>query len=331
MAFLTGLSAGLLTLLAVASADFLFLGRSPLTEGPPQFNSYFALRTLAIAAAACAICFALPFFRMQHDTRERIWIYLATTYASATLVVVVALLAIDPALYSRLAREDGLVEWASAIFLICAGIAVLWPTPKNLQREYPYRVNVFRWCFAGGCFLIALEEISWGQRIFGFATPSFLDNLQHETNLHNFATNPTENLYYVGSFIYLVIVPVAFSAFRRSENPLTFLSPGIAACAAALPLASLNHDMWDVVPQQAVFFLALAIAIRAFWFNMHHSSTLAFLWGVLAITLAGSQAAMLFTGHTQPRSWDSTEYKELFIAIGLMLAGLSLRGRATSE
>ena len=43
--------------------------------------------------------------------------------------------------------------------------------------------------FIAGCLLIALEEISWGQRLFGYQPPDvFLtDNYQQEFNLHNFA------------------------------------------------------------------------------------------------------------------------------------------------
>lgn len=44
--------------------------------------------------------------------------------------------------------------------------------------------------------LVALEEISWGQRIFGVETPDFLTsrNLQKETNLHNLESEGANRL-----------------------------------------------------------------------------------------------------------------------------------------
>jgi len=53
----------------------------------------------------------------------------------------------------------------------------------------------YRWFFAllaMSCFYVAMEEISWGQRIFGFTSPDYFkaNNLQSETNFHNFLTGP---------------------------------------------------------------------------------------------------------------------------------------------
>ncbi len=53
----------------------------------------------------------------------------------------------------------------------------------------------YRWFFlllALSCFYVAMEEISWGQRVFGFASPTYFraNNLQGETNLHNFLAGP---------------------------------------------------------------------------------------------------------------------------------------------
>lgn len=40
--------------------------------------------------------------------------------------------------------------------------------------------------FALGCVFLAGEELSWGQHVFGWATPeAFASNVQGETNLHN--------------------------------------------------------------------------------------------------------------------------------------------------
>ncbi len=93
--------------------------------------------------------------------------------------------AADPGRYNWLIREDGPVEWLTALVYVVAvlfaGIAAtrLW----RAERFY----SVVYTLFAGGLFLIAGEEASWGQRVFDFETPAaLLDvNQKQEFNFHN--------------------------------------------------------------------------------------------------------------------------------------------------
>ena len=97
----------------------------------------------------------------------------------------VALLAlVTPAhgVYHFLVREDSVVEWLQvagyAVAAVAAGIAA--KRTNGLQRV----------AFAGlalGCLLLLGEEISWGQRIFGFDTPLHIakENRQGELTFHN--------------------------------------------------------------------------------------------------------------------------------------------------
>ena len=50
------------------------------------------------------------------------------------------------------------------------------------------------------------EELSWGQRIFGWSTPSFLAevNSQSEINLHNINTQLAQNILYFGGWLLLI-------------------------------------------------------------------------------------------------------------------------------
>jgi hypothetical protein len=89
--------------------------------------------------------------------------------------------------YDRMLQEDYPVEWAQfACCLFICVVAFMSIRPSIRQR---------RWVLAGllmlltiGCFFLAGEEISWGQRVLGIATPhDFRSNEQNEMNLHNFA------------------------------------------------------------------------------------------------------------------------------------------------
>lgn len=95
-----------------------------------------------------------------------------------------------PLAYIWATYEDLVGEWAQTYsFLAAAVLAVIVATRRSR----------YRWFFAVlavACSYVFLEEISWGQRIFGFDTPDFLKsrNLQGEANLHNLFTGPHKTL-----------------------------------------------------------------------------------------------------------------------------------------
>jgi hypothetical protein len=81
--------------------------------------------------------------------------------------------------------EDGLAEWLQ--FLAYAGatlfaVRVAW----RRRREFP-GLRCLGWVLlAIFCFLMAGEEISWGERITGFGLETVRQiNAQEETNIHN--------------------------------------------------------------------------------------------------------------------------------------------------
>jgi hypothetical protein len=90
-----------------------------------------------------------------------------------------AYLLLDRILAIRLAAEDSLFEYVTAACFF--GTAVL------LVRSFSIKRNFFFLALALVFFVGCGEEISWGQRIFGFGTPESIaqKNIQGETNLHN--------------------------------------------------------------------------------------------------------------------------------------------------
>jgi len=88
--------------------------------------------------------------------------------------------------------EDAPIETAGAIaFLLAAGLlfcAYLCSVGRgNTFEKTTTRRNAFYLILALVFFVCFGEEISWGQRLFGWDTPDAWNhvNLQHETNLHN--------------------------------------------------------------------------------------------------------------------------------------------------
>lgn len=81
-------------------------------------------------------------------------------------------------------REDGPLETLTALLAIGAAVLLLVGLPRSDGSS-----RIFVGLVAIAAILFAGEEISWGQRIFGFESMGVFAtaNVQGETNLHNFS------------------------------------------------------------------------------------------------------------------------------------------------
>lgn len=103
-----------------------------------------------------------------------------------------ALLAIDAETVDRLGWEDGPIETAGALLFLVAAAGFLAASIRKVRQSRERgKVEVLP---ALMLTLLALlmfvcfgEEISWGQRVFGWRTPPVIAgiNAQNETNIHN--------------------------------------------------------------------------------------------------------------------------------------------------
>ncbi len=87
-------------------------------------------------------------------------------------------------------REGGPVETGSFAVLLLIAVYGGFRGIRPRERPLPGRAGLLLpWILASAALLAALEEISWGQHIFGFESPPFFQthNRQAETNLHNLA------------------------------------------------------------------------------------------------------------------------------------------------
>jgi hypothetical protein len=83
--------------------------------------------------------------------------------------------------------ELGLIENGNAILALAVAVlaARAWPLSRDLTPRWFFKTWL-AFFILGGVFL-ALEEISWGQHFFNWASPDYFrrENLQRETNIHN--------------------------------------------------------------------------------------------------------------------------------------------------
>jgi hypothetical protein len=125
--------------------------------------------------------------------------------------------------------EDGLLEWATVAALVTAMIVcgkrlfLLWNV-----RKPRFRAMV---CFlALACLFGAGEEISWGQRLFGFTSPAYFAerNSQQEVGLHNLKVNIDGRSIKLNKLIFGVGLALSMSIYLFVMTPLYRKHSGFA-------------------------------------------------------------------------------------------------------
>jgi len=132
--------------------------------------------------------------------------------------------------------EDGIFETASALAFLAS--AWFMGTAALLLRKPTGRLRIqwskaLAFIYVGLCglfFVMGMEEISWGQRFFGWSTPDALRqvNAQNETSLHNIHNFSVvfEALYLLPALLWLPMVAHLFLRLLGKEHAfLAFLIP----------------------------------------------------------------------------------------------------------
>ena len=149
-------------------------------------------------------------------------------------------------LQHAVAREDGMLEWAQmCIFLLCS----IFFGVLSFRLSGPKSYKIMYRLFAVGFFLMAGEEISWGQRLLGIETPDVLKaiNVQDEINLHNSLGYLADHLFVVAVLAYGSVFPVIAHMspfFRKLFDKLGLPLPTLGLAVGFL-LVSMVH-VWTV-------------------------------------------------------------------------------------
>jgi hypothetical protein len=110
------------------------------------------------------------------------------------LIYAAVLHAVDPEFYYASVQEDEYLEWGTfwAFFAAAGAFALGALRQRRAVRRFPWfllGVGLF-------CFVVAMEEISWGQRLVGYRPPTYFleHNFQQELNVHNVVGTPYRKL-----------------------------------------------------------------------------------------------------------------------------------------
>ncbi len=229
-------------------------------------------------------------------------LFVALTYQ--TFVFSVPLGIIDVRILTKLVKEDSFFEVIGAVALFAS--AVLWGIAWLRSRQSgnrPSHTIVKRLSYVALALLFffgAGEEISWGQRIFGIATPEAIQtiNAADEVNIHNMDVlgvnmfSLTRRAFNAFWFAFIILVPVACalsqSVSKRLKQVMPVFPPwmGIPFLLNYALLrgilfwtAQLGQQAFDTAPSEisesnfAVLFLAAALYIHLVELKTRERST----------------------------------------------------------
>ncbi|MGH7544346.1 MAG: hypothetical protein ACREK7_10450 [Gemmatimonadota bacterium] len=144
-----------------------------------------------------------------------------------------------PGAVPRLIKEDGSLEYLQVLLYAIAGCIALLVAARSHS-------SWVRWAFVVfglACAFVALEEVSWGERLLGFDPPESIRDLntQGEMNVHNLA--PVQRLLHLA---YILAGLVAGMGWR---------------VAAGLPDGRLRRYLRAILPDRytVLFFLPVAV------------------------------------------------------------------------
>ncbi len=176
-------------------------------------------------------------------------------------------------------REDGLVEYLTAIFLFLASVVALYRIFEYRKLKKPLwiltaSVLAFLFFFAAG------EEISWGQRIFNIESSDFFleNNIQDETNFHNLLVGDTNLNILIFSKIMLLVM-ISYFVFSRILYAKTKIIRNLVN-SFRVPLPQLR---------QIIVMLSLNLIIAAFYvkkISELHEITFAFIFFIIFLNPA---------------------------------------------
>ncbi len=124
------------------------------------------------------------------DRERRLPRWLWLWFPPVLLLLIIPIKIIDPGFYAaHIDGELGLIELATPLLSIIG--ALIGFRLIRISATLPTRrLRIWVVLTTLGCIYFAGEELSWGQHLFGWGTPAYLEavNDQEETNLHNISS-----------------------------------------------------------------------------------------------------------------------------------------------
>ena len=154
----------------------------------------------------------------ESSPKARQWLWRLSIALPVIAIVFLVIQLVAPQFATLLVRKESWPFFRNAIFIksacqLVAAIAFI-KVARHYSKQRQHLAMILAIATVLLLGLMIGEELSWGQRIFGWSTPSFLAeiNSQSEINLHNINTQLAQNILYFGGWLLLI----GFAFWRES-------------------------------------------------------------------------------------------------------------------
>lgn len=205
--------------------------------------------------------FNKPFKKLAKNFVRRNITFIAV-FLSFYILYVITRLLFPNTFFQTLFNEDGIFEYLTTFFFFFASAFFI----LSLSKKKTFFINTYIFILAITSFFVGMEEISWGQRIFGVNTPESLKqiNYQEEITVHNLVSPD----YHPQIYLVISILCLIFFSFTNNKK-FDFL-------------------FWvhkDYLPSKRFITIAVFLPFVS-WYNMEHFEViLSFLFSVYAFQL----------------------------------------------
>lgn len=178
------------------------------------------------------------------------------------IIYIITRLLFPKTIFQTLFDEDGVFEYLTTFFFLFASVFFI----LSLSRKKIFFINTYIFILASACFFVGMEEISWGQRIFGVETTESLKeiNYQEELTVHNLVAPD----YHPQIYLVISILCLIFFSFTNNKK-----------------FESLFWIHKDYLPSRRFITIAVFLPFIS-WYNMEHFEViLSFLFAVYAFQL----------------------------------------------
>lgn len=171
-------------------------------------------------------------------------------------------------------KKEGLFENLTFVLYLLSAVACAIAAQRirrNPSVDHRHWVVVFYVVCAVAFFLVAGEEVSWGQRVLGIKTPDALVvlNYQHETNVHNLLTKRALDVMTKWVALVFLLGLIAMwalnSVLRMQALYLVIPSPSLAGLAliASYSGLMLHLEIFEVLLAMFITFYSYRVYIAS--------------------------------------------------------------------
>ncbi len=224
-------------------------------------------------------------------------------------------------------QENGVFETISVLLLLSIffyGLVSVYNYRKNFNKRALFLIV----SFAIVALLAAMEEISWGQHLFHFQSSSYFleNNMQHETNLHNFMNaNLFSSIIYSSVYTFLVFIPLLYKLVLKRYKRFAWLDfADINAHTILMVLFASSFQIYFYDNFGVIFDMVTLLGALALFGYFLYSKQSSSLLKIHFIFILG--ASVLFMVHYEVFDFFNMQYeiREMFIVLASLLIYIEL-------